>query len=948
MENAISMGLVYTEGTIQFFQIDDLFVHAAVNEHGTMTISGILEKEMVKELNESPLKDGFVCVHIEGETRPLFSGVIEGVRLEERGKLSYVTIDCTSFTILLDRKRRSQSFQDTTIRYRDILERVGANSDIKERILITALNAGKQIGTPIIQYEETDWEFYKRIAGKLHTIIIPEITYVMPQFSIGLIKGKTYELPEINEYQESMNLERYRSNVRAQGKSYFVSYQIRSNEIYEIGDKIRWQDKELVVMEKELYVEHGCIEGIYVLGYEAGFSVSEYKNEKVRGVSLPGIVIDTKEGAVKVHLEIDEIQDKETAYWYRYSPITGNIMYSVPECGARVLLNIMSEREEDAIVSGCIRTNSEILPQPETKTMWSGNERYIAAPEYLGFSYESVKSLEALFLDDELGIVVNSGKNLTVRANGRLMIRSDGEIYISGVTHTELRHPNAVKEQAWIALDCGEIRLGGDSIVQSGGIINGSCDSEKSLDILSTRKVVRAVLDMMPITRSTASYENSQVDLQAAACVMDMVQENQMYSFASNETSGKVNTLDESKDSQDDNEMKAEIYVNGLCFEGYVNKTDNETYVSQSRYEELKQTTGFSLVENSEEIGMILSIEYIAKKLNLLEFLSSWNQEENLRIIICHPTSKNCHYKLIRKDRNITIKLYAHMTYVVIDKNGTTTASKDTKPYLTHPFTNIYDLCRQGVELWEGEYRNRYDPQKELWYDDFGVDGVVNVEVEIYFDTQEFRAENNIPLNVDLAETANNDYQKVYGLYIVDNRKAPLTHQLYAGGRNHTADDNRSYTVYGVPWAFDKDVSIIGFMGFIGYVDVFGLTILQKVNYTKTQFVEMIGHETGHLMGLADAYKRSKEVDKNGNLTHPDQVGFKKTDEINNTMMNDNSGVTDNDVEMLIEAWKTKSEQYFYDCTSIRDDYVKSKVIRQEEKMDKEWYDKALGVIYAY
>ena len=119
---------------------------------------------------------------------------------------------------------------------------------------------------------------------------------------------------------------------------------------------------------------------------------------------------------VKLHLDIDETQNKDKAAWFSYAPPTGNLMYSMPIVGTNANLYFSSERSEDPIVIGCIRKNGS-----SCESFSDVNNRYFATesgnnldmlPGAINFSRPG---LSANF-NDGSGINLSSSSSLNISA----------------------------------------------------------------------------------------------------------------------------------------------------------------------------------------------------------------------------------------------------------------------------------------------------------------------------------------------------------------------------------------------------------------------------------------------------------------------------------------------------------------------------------------------------
>ena len=52
----------------------------------------------------------------------------------------------------------------------------------------------KEIGSPIIQYDETDWQFHMRICSHFHESLIPNLRIDKPAFYFGMPEGNNLNI----------------------------------------------------------------------------------------------------------------------------------------------------------------------------------------------------------------------------------------------------------------------------------------------------------------------------------------------------------------------------------------------------------------------------------------------------------------------------------------------------------------------------------------------------------------------------------------------------------------------------------------------------------------------------------------------------------------------------------------------------------------------------------
>lgn len=114
-------------------------------------------------------------------------------------------------------------------------------------------------------------------------------------------------------------------------------------------DCLLYVEKAITKMQKSILTHE------YSFGSEWALRQNTIYNFNIVGLSLKGRVIDVSREKIKVHLFIDEEQDKEKACWFEYvNMFTSNVdsgWHFMPEIGDRVHIYFLSEIEQDCIAS---------------------------------------------------------------------------------------------------------------------------------------------------------------------------------------------------------------------------------------------------------------------------------------------------------------------------------------------------------------------------------------------------------------------------------------------------------------------------------------------------------------------------------------------------------------------------------------------------------------------
>ncbi len=195
-----------------------------------------------------------------------------------------------------------------------------------------------------------------------------------------------------------------------------------------MGDKIEFHDEVLVVAQKYAVLDHGMMEFQYELGREELFALHPCDHFAICGLSLTGTVLDTRSEKVKVQLDLDQeaVSNIGTLHEYDYVPITGTLLYSMPEKGAKVTVYFPSADETSGIVTGTA-VEETAYPGHENKCMRTDHGKCLEmGPHQL--KYSSLRDRQCFQLLDRSGIEFLSNKAVRISAGKRLFIQSDSQV----------------------------------------------------------------------------------------------------------------------------------------------------------------------------------------------------------------------------------------------------------------------------------------------------------------------------------------------------------------------------------------------------------------------------------------------------------------------------------------------------------------------------------------
>ena len=283
----------------------------------------------------------------------LFSGYPEKVEIKEERGYRIADIQAVSGTILLDQKKSNRVFQKKAQTYMGIANTITADTEHSACILP---GSDMQTGGTLIQYQETDWNFLKRMASQLGLPLVPDISYYYPRFYLGLPEGEKKELGEILSCDMCFDGRYYAVSGRCTvDRKDFICYDVVTGTRLSLGDRVTYEGRELTVSRKKTELVRGEVIFTYRLAGSSYTWVPWEDNLDYTGMSFVGAIVGTQGEQVEVAFDID--QTAAGGNRYGFAPATGNLMYCMPQKGTKTSLYIGNGNEAQGIATGCIRTN---------------------------------------------------------------------------------------------------------------------------------------------------------------------------------------------------------------------------------------------------------------------------------------------------------------------------------------------------------------------------------------------------------------------------------------------------------------------------------------------------------------------------------------------------------------------------------------------------------------
>lgn len=458
-------------------QLLDVHIDHQINEHSTFYFKALLPEEKKDSYVKNSRQGSNVSLMVkgsDGKNTILFQGMVQNIEVKAIEGSYYIEVYAISHSYLLDVEKKSRTFQNKKMPYTELVHQAAA--DYEDAMVYDVVTQGAATGQLIVQYNETDWEFLKRLASHFHTGLVNDVHFDQPRCYFGVPNSRKLTL-EAFHYSVKQNAGKYlrlsKNGISGLQEQDFIYYQVETNLPANIGDQVQFQGQTLYVyrikgrMEKGIFLHH------LTLATKKGMSQPYQYHDRIVGCSLNANIVEIQNDQVKVSVEVDEVSGHSPGelcffpYSTIYSSQDGSGWYCMPEIGDHVRIYFPDGTEEHSYAISSVHEEVDLSLQQNTGNALSsgsagssGGSSGGGGGAYSGQRDDpSVKSLRnqdgkeirltpdgiyiiadgtIITLTDDGGVSIVSDQNIEFKSDQSINLSAEENVNIIGLTGIDL------------------------------------------------------------------------------------------------------------------------------------------------------------------------------------------------------------------------------------------------------------------------------------------------------------------------------------------------------------------------------------------------------------------------------------------------------------------------------------------------------------------------------
>lgn len=428
---------------LQIVSILNVTIYCQINEHATIQMKLIIKNnednlQAIEHLVGSNLSvDGYS--EEDKSYSVLFNGIVKNISLSDKNTYLSVDISGISHSDEFNVNKRNRSFQKIDKTYKSIIESV-VQKTLNAKT-IWGVSADKILNRLVVQYQETDWEFIKRVSSQIGASLLVDETSSFPKIQIGIKKRQKREWDALKLFVYERKIIKGNSQ-----RENCVSYSFKSQSNYNLCDWFYIEGNIFLISSKKICFDRGTLNFEYIIKNESVFHEHEQFNYRIKGISVCGTILKVEKESLYIQLDMDKESNAE--FPFLWEPAYGNLVYCMPEVGEKVRVLFPSEDERDVRVIHTIRSNGGYGQNPEksSEDFFNVQNRIFATnigkclklyPQELSIENTANDSSDhSLKILDNVGICLNTIRNVELIANGNITLYSS---QICGSAPQEIR-----------------------------------------------------------------------------------------------------------------------------------------------------------------------------------------------------------------------------------------------------------------------------------------------------------------------------------------------------------------------------------------------------------------------------------------------------------------------------------------------------------------------------
>lgn len=409
--------------------LHSFYINTRVNCHGYMRCTGILYPESGREANTHTLSNRRVAVSIGGQ--PVLAAIVQKLEIRQENEVYHFSLYATTSSVLLDFKPLNYFYQNARQTWAEMVRKAirrGEGSCI-------ATTGKERIRIPILQYRETPWEFARRMAAQISTVITVDSLSESPGICLGIPNG-TNRVVDKERLVRDYGVLASRRDVllREDAAKFHDTYYIEDERIFRLGDVVDTGTTCKPIVSIEHILNGDILENHYTIADATAVLEEPWENEKQAGLMLDGTVIAVAADQVKVCLHIPDDAENERATWFDYAPVTNNGMYAMPPVGTGAALQWMSSERGDCKAVRVVRDGTALPSTYEHRSFITEHHRHLhMGPNFLSFLSGGNRLImrKGIWIRTKKRIRLTAGKDIEIAAEKSLSVKSPEEVFIT-------------------------------------------------------------------------------------------------------------------------------------------------------------------------------------------------------------------------------------------------------------------------------------------------------------------------------------------------------------------------------------------------------------------------------------------------------------------------------------------------------------------------------------